>query len=630
MPSLNLVPTQASGSVWQNPANALSDDGLFARFPGGGSYPTGGPWLILKNMSGGAVPAGSSIVGLEVLFEARGDPSGSGGYGVSEEPDKHPSSDPLPPGPPPYYYRIEVALSIDGVNPVGRSWYAYYKYDWLTKIIGGPTYLFERVWSASEINSSNFAILFRRIDLTAELSVGPRDVDFARVTVHYNPPGDTFIMPREVVRQQILIGKETTPGTIVNTQVKLNAARIHPMPKTNVSELRAQGNKFLFQTVLNREHSEGPIDGFATYDELGYLLASQIAKPTVANPVAGHYVHTFRPENRKRDSIQTYTVEYGHVDDNAHRVAFALVNGLELDYKFDEEVKISGDILARQVITDSVVMGQGADPGNPGGADEVQNTGSGTGTGTFRFRYKGLETANLTEASLAADVQTALNALTNIGASGVTVTGTFGAGFVVTFGGTATRRQDHPLLEYRVISGTIAMTITQTTRGGYTEQLCVPISCRDTSIYVADTYAGLGAGKLTGVFLSTVKFMPRATPTFVLDRAVPSYKDYAEPDMGIEVKLTQEANAAGLGLLTQMRSGATKFLRIESVGPNIAGPGVPYKLVIDMAAKVKSGFDYGYDGTQEITTSDFVLESTNDIGWGNVAIVTLENGISAY
>ena len=54
----------------------------------------------------------------------------------------------------------------------------------------------------------------------------------------------------------------------------------------------------------------------------------------------------------------------------------------------------------------------------------------------------------------------------------------------------------------------------------------------------------------------------------------------------------QEADAEGMELLPIMRTGATKYIRIEAIGPVIgAGPGT-YKFTLDTACKVTDIGDF--------------------------------------
>lgn len=102
----------------------------------------------------------------------------------------------------------------------------------------------------------------------------------------------------------------------------------------------------------------------------------------------------------------------------------------------DSYVRIAGNTAAK------AELGRGPIPllaGSVGGTNEVQSvaiTGAPTG-GTFTLSFGGQTTAPIAYNSAAAAVQTALRALSSIGATGVTVSGGPGPGaaYVVTFGG---------------------------------------------------------------------------------------------------------------------------------------------------------------------------------------------------
>lgn len=103
------------------------------------------------------------------------------------------------------------------------------------------------------------------------------------------------------------------------------------------------------------------------------------------------------------------------------------------------------------------------------GTDEVQNIAfSGTPDGgNFKLRFINEETSVIASTALALDVETALNSLEKL--SGVTVTGSFAAGFVITFAGDS-GKINHPLLvavDNTLVNGItpVTTTITQSTAG---------------------------------------------------------------------------------------------------------------------------------------------------------------------
>lgn len=105
-----------------------------------------------------------------------------------------------------------------------------------------------------------------------------------------------------------------------------------------------------------------------------------------------------------------------------------------------------------------------------GGVNEVQTatiTGVPTG-GNFKLKYRGQTTAAIQFNDTGATVQTLLRALSNIGATGVTVTGAAGGPYVVTFTGNLAAQDVYMLqLTANLLTGGTApsVSIAQTTQG---------------------------------------------------------------------------------------------------------------------------------------------------------------------
>lgn len=129
------------------------------------------------------------------------------------------------------------------------------------------------------------------------------------------------------------------------------------------------------------------------------------------------------------------------------------------------------------------------------GTDEVQNIAfSATPTaGAFTLKYNTEETTSLAYNASNTDVQNALNALASL--SGVTVTGSVAADFVVTFAGDD-GKQEQPLLTVgsnTLSSPAATITITETTPGvyqGYCSMTCTqtgPNNANALTVNVIDT-----------------------------------------------------------------------------------------------------------------------------------------------
>ena len=82
-------------------------------------------------------------------------------------------------------------------------------------------------------------------------------------------------------------------------------------------------------------------------------------------------------------------------------------------------------------------------------------------------------------------------------------------------------------------------------------------------------------------------------------------------------KLMQEADSQGMESLTAMRNGATKFLRIEAIGPTIYDQNsvlVQHRLRLDVAGQVSEVSDFSdEDGVYAI---EWTFGSVVDATWG--------------
>jgi len=97
---------------------------------------------------------------------------------------------------------------------------------------------------------------------------------------------------------------------------------------------------------------------------------------------------------------------------------------------------------------------------------EVQTvTEGGAGLTSFTLTFSGQTTTSLAAAATAATVQAALEALSNVGAGNVTVTGAAGGPYTVTFGGTLAGT-DVAQMTATPTGGTGTVTVATTTAGG--------------------------------------------------------------------------------------------------------------------------------------------------------------------
>lgn len=142
--------------------------------------------------------------------------------------------------------------------------------------------------------------------------------------------------------------------------------------------------------------------------------------------------------------------------------------------------------------------------------DEVQTlTVGGSGLTSFTITYSGQTTASIDDQATAADVQAALEALSNIAVGDVTVTGNAGGPWTVTFGGTLADT-NVAAMTTTPTGGTGTVTVATTTAGGTEGSgglevaaglLFAAVKVPDTS----DTTKDVGAGLLVHGFVKLSK-----------------------------------------------------------------------------------------------------------------------------
>lgn len=205
---------------------------------------------------------------------------------------------------------------------------------------------------------------------------------------------------------------------------------------------------------------------------------------------------------------------------------------------------VSGNETSHFLTTEDVTVGSGI--------DEVQTIiFSGTPTsGSFKLNFDGQETAAIQWDDLAADIQTELNALSNL--SDVTVTGTYGTGFIITFTG-ADGEKDQPLLTYLANTlddgGAVIITITETTKG-YLPFADIQMASEEPGAFQAP------ANSLT-VIITPIGGINSATNLFDADVG-----SDLESDSDLKIRRSQNLQRSGTATISGIRA---KVLEVENV-----------------------------------------------------------------
>lgn len=150
---------------------------------------------------------------------------------------------------------------------------------------------------------------------------------------------------RSSLNQIVQIGVETTPGTAVAANRRLQSVGIEPSINADISPFRPIGSKFNALTALSKEWVEASITGRPTYTELVYVLSSVLTTGVTTAPEAGVTEWVFSPSTTADDDPVTFTVEHGS-GVRADRFAYGLITEMGLAFSRNG-IELSGSMLGR-------------------------------------------------------------------------------------------------------------------------------------------------------------------------------------------------------------------------------------------------------------------------------------------
>lgn len=152
-----------------------------------------------------------------------------------------------------------------------------------------------------------------------------------------------------------------------------------------------------------------------------------------------------------------------------------------------------------------------------------------------------------------------------------------------------------------------------------------PVLPTDLDVYLDSTSAGIGTTKLARALSGEFSISDRFGPLWTINSAVDGFVAHVEQAPRAQLKLLVEADAAGMGLLPAMRSGARRYVRLKAVGPLIADT-YYYTLQMDICGVVSDVGEFSdEDGVYAI---EWTLDVAYDPDWGKALEVQLTNTLS--
>jgi hypothetical protein len=147
-----------------------------------------------------------------------------------------------------------------------------------------------------------------------------------------------------------------------------------------------------------------------------------------------------------------------------------------------------------------------------------------------------------------------------------------------------------------------------------TDLALMPMQADKINIYLDSTSGALGTAQLLRAIEASVGWGDKYAPIWAMNRSKTSFAGHIETKPTAEASLTLGADATGMGLLTDMRAGSTKYMRIDIIGPIIEAA-ITYSLQIDLAVKLLNPAQKGdADG---LVTQPWNFRIVHDSAWGS-------------
>lgn len=141
-------------------------------------------------------------------------------------------------------------------------------------------------------------------------------------------------------------------------------------------------------------------------------------------------------------------------------------------------------------------------------------------------------------------------------------------GVVKDLGYSMERKGSAPSVSGALIAQAIQDGITLT--AGATQVAATPVQSAQIDVYLDATAAGIGTTKLGRSSKVEWSRNSKFADYWILDSTKTSYTEAVETKPEASLTLTLQANASGMGLLTNLRAGSTVYIRVEAKGAQLA------------------------------------------------------------
>lgn len=167
------------------------------------------------------------------------------------------------------------------------------------------------------------------------------------------------------------------------------------------------------------------------------------------------------------------------------------------------------------------------------------------------------------------------------------------------------------------------------TGSGLTSLSVVPILPGEVCVYLDPMFGALGTTKLTRDFVASFDISGLFGPFWPLDCELDSFGGHAPLKPDAMATLQMGNDTQGRALVGPMRSGDTRYCRIEATSGTVidAGPpAYPHRLRIDLALKVVQAPTRG--DSDGLSTLEWGFGLFDDPGFGGAIAVTLDTNVA--
>jgi len=418
-----------------------------------------------------------------------------------------------------------------------------------------------------------------------------------------------------VFSQHAQLGLEATPGTQVTPSKALQSMDFVLTPDPMVGTYRPAGYLWPTVGVTNYEETKFAMKGQGVFDELQYLYSGLFARETISTPGGATNARDwdYSVSTSAANAIANFTIEAGDLA-RAWRAGYLQFAEGGWTVDLEKGMQLTGGGFAQKIADEKYLY--------------ITRTGSPT-TGTWSLAVTtaaGTQTATgLSRTITNSALQTALEALSNVGSGNVAVSGgALGTATLIVHWIGTFATADSPSALVAADTFDTGDVVLYRISPDATALPMIPIAGSYFDVYTASAQSGLaGATALTRAFDLDFKVTSRFSPIKPLNTSNNgTYAATVEATPTGTFKFSVGADAPGFAYLTTLRANSKLFVRVKATGPTIE-TGQVYLFQQDMCLILKKPSALKDGGG--LVQIDFEGDLSHDSTWGKALSAKIRN-----